>query len=66
MRRFYISNIGWDTFRNMHRGYHVRDRSYPTSANVMCTAVEEKNSIAQQAQANIKTIGCARERCAKL
>ena len=44
MRRFYISNIGWDAFTNSHRGYYVRDRSYPTSANVMCDAVSRSSA----------------------
>lgn len=44
MRRFYISNIGWNAVTNTHRGYHVRDRSYQTSANVMCTAVSRSSA----------------------
>jgi hypothetical protein len=44
MRRFYISNIGRDAFTNTHLGYCVRDRSYQTSANVMCNAVSRSSA----------------------
>ena len=44
MRRFYVSDGAMDFFTNSRMCYHVRDRSYPTSKNVMCNAVTRRDA----------------------
>jgi hypothetical protein len=52
MRRFYVSKGHIDLFTNSVGGHPVHDRSYRTSANIVCYAITRKDAFVVAAALN--------------